>query len=103
MSTRTLAKGQRGVLGTAAAGVVAAGEGLTLILALTMVGLTLLGQSAPAWIRVGLWLAPLAACGTGLALADNATESVVYTVTPLGMSAAAEAAQQGPQPTGGLR
>jgi hypothetical protein len=118
MSTRTLTKGQRGVLGTAAAvmvavgiagavgtysntlaefgrkataaGVVAAGEGLTLILALTMVGLTLLGQSAPAWVRVGLWLAPLAACGTGLALADNVTESVVYTVTPLGMSGAAE-------------
>jgi hypothetical protein len=118
VSTRTLTKVQRAVLGTAAvimvavgvvgaagtfsnvlaefgrkataAGVVAAGEGLTLILALTMLGLTLLGQSSPAWVRVGLWLAPLAACGTGLSLADNLTEAVVYGVVPLGMSGAAE-------------
>jgi hypothetical protein len=118
MKTRPLTKVQRGVLGAAAAvmvavgvvgaigtfsnvlaefgrkataaGVVAAGEGLTLILALTMLGLTLLGQSSPAWVRVGLWLAPLAACGTGLSLADNLTEAVVYGVVPLGMSGAAE-------------
>ncbi|MEF9903692.1 conjugal transfer protein [Streptomyces sp. P9-A2] len=118
MSTRNLTKGQKGVLGVAAAvmvavgiagavgtfsnalaefgrketaaGIVAAGEGLTLILALTMLGLTLLGQSAPAWVRVGLWLAPLGACGTGLALADTLTEAVVYGTTPLGMSGAAE-------------
>ncbi|MEH0445448.1 conjugal transfer protein [Streptomyces sp. B21-102] len=118
MTARTLTRTQKSILGTAAAvmvavgatgaigtysnavtefhrqataaGVVAAGEGLTLILALTMVGLTLLGQSAPAWVRVGLWLAPLAACGTGLSLADNPTEAVVYSVMPLGMSGAAE-------------
>lgn len=118
MNTRSLTKGQQKVLGGAAvlmvavgvagavgtfsnalaefgrkataAGVVAAGEGLTLILALTMVGLTLLQQSAPAWVRVGLWLAPLAACGTGLSLADTVTEAVVYGTTPLGMSGAAE-------------
>ncbi|MFF3891779.1 conjugal transfer protein [Streptomyces sp. NPDC001812] len=118
MNTRTLTTTQKATLGTAAAvmvavgiagavgtfsnaltefgrketaaGIVAAGEGLTLILALTMLGLTLLGQSAPAWVRVGLWLAPLGACGTGLSLADNLTEAVVYGVTPLGMSGAAE-------------
>lgn len=118
MKTRTLSKTQGGVLVTAAvvmvavgaagavgtfsnalaefgreataAGVVAAGEGLTLILALTMLGLTLLGQSAPVWVRAGLWLAPLAACGTGLSLADNLTEAVVYSTMPLGMSGAAE-------------
>lgn len=118
MTTRTLTKGQIGVLATAAvvmvavgvagaigtfsnalaefgreataAGVVAAGEGLTLILALTMLGLTLLGQSSPVWVRVGLWLAPLAACGTGLSLADTLTEAVVYSTMPLGMSGAAE-------------
>jgi hypothetical protein len=55
-----------------------------------MLGLTLLNQSAPLWVRVGLWVAPLAACGTGLSLADNVTEAVVYGVTPLGMSGAAE-------------
>ncbi|RSN13761.1 conjugal transfer protein [Streptomyces sp. WAC 01325] len=118
MSTRALTSGQRWVLGTAAgvmvavgvagavgtfsnalaefgrkataAGVVAAGEGLTLILALTMLGLTLLGQSAPVWVRVGLWISPLAACGIGLSLASTVTEAVVYGTTPLGMSGAAE-------------
>jgi hypothetical protein len=118
MKTRRLTKGSCSVLGAAAlimvavgvagavgtysnaltefrrqataAGVVAAGEGLTLVLALTLVGLTLLGQSSPAWVRIGLWIAPLAACTTGVALADNATEAVVYGVMPLGMSGAAE-------------
>jgi hypothetical protein len=73
-----------------AAGVVAAGEGLTLIVALTMLGLTMLGQAAPAVVRGGLWLAPVTACFTGLAIADNATESAVYALTPLAMSGAAE-------------
>lgn len=73
-----------------AAGVVAAGEGLTLILALTMLGLTMLGQSAPTWVRVGLWVAPVGACLTGLAIADGTRERVVYAVTPLAMSGAAE-------------
>jgi hypothetical protein len=118
VNTRQLTNGQARVLGTAtvamlavggfgawgtytntvtefgraatAAGVVAAGEGLTLILALTMLGLTLLGQAAPAWVRGGLWLAPLTACFTGLSIADNFTESAVYAVTPLAMSGAAE-------------
>lgn len=117
--TRTrLTKGQRWVLGVAAsvmvavgvagavgtfsnalaefgrkataAGVVAAGEGLTLVLAVTMLGLTLLGQSSPVWVRIGLWVAPLAACGMGLSLASTVTEGVVYATTPLGMSGAAE-------------
>ncbi|MFE9764638.1 hypothetical protein ACFYPC_08925 [Streptomyces sp. NPDC005808] len=73
-----------------AAGVVAAGEGLTLILALTMLGLTMLNQSAPSVIRAGLWLAPVSACLTGLSLADTVTEAVVYAVTPLAMSGSAE-------------
>lgn len=118
MNTRRLTTGQKTTLGTAAVvmvavgvagavgtfsnvlaefgraatafGVVAAGEGLTLILALTMLGLTLLGQSSPLWVRAGLWLAPLTACGMGLSLASNVTEAAVYGVTPLGMSGAAE-------------
>lgn len=118
MTTRRLTKGQRFVLGAAAIvmvavgaagavgtfsnvvsefhrkataiGVVAAGEGLTLILALTMLGLTMLGQPSPAWVRGGLWGAPLAACLTGLSLASNFTEAAVYGLTPLGMSGAAE-------------
>lgn len=73
-----------------AIGVVAAGEGLTLILALTMLGLTMLGQPSPSWVRGGLWGAPLAACLTGLSLANNVTEYAVYGMTPLAMSGAAE-------------
>ncbi|MFH9957330.1 conjugal transfer protein [Streptomyces roseolus] len=74
----------------AAVGAVAAGEGLTLILALVLVGITMLGQAAPAPVRVGLWLAPVAAAVIGLAVADTLTEAVVYTLTPMGMSGAAE-------------
>ncbi|MFJ8192811.1 hypothetical protein ACIQ8D_24070 [Streptomyces sp. NPDC096094] len=73
-----------------AAGVVAAGEGLTLILAMIMLGRTMLGQSSPAWVRLGLWLAPVSACLTGLSMADSVTEAAVYAVTPLAMSGAAE-------------
>ncbi|MEU5091700.1 hypothetical protein [Streptomyces sp. NPDC021356] len=85
--TNVLAQFHRGAT---AAGAVAAGEGLALILALTMLGLTLLGQSAPAAVRIGLWLAPAAACGTGLSIAHTITEAVVYGATPLAMSGAAE-------------
>lgn len=118
MTTRRLTRGQGVVLGAAALvmtvvgaagaigtfanvlslfhrkataiGVVAAGEGLTLILALTMLGLTMLGQPSPTWVRAGLWLAPLTACLTGLSLAGTLTEAAVYGMTPLGMSGAAE-------------
>ncbi|MFE5301796.1 conjugal transfer protein [Streptomyces sp. NPDC056632] len=73
-----------------AIGAVAAGEGVTLVLALVMVGLTMLGQAAPTPVRLGHWLAPAAASVIGLAFADNATEAVVYAITPMGMSGAAE-------------
>ncbi|OEV03812.1 hypothetical protein AN219_37680 [Streptomyces nanshensis] len=73
-----------------ALGVVAAGEGVTLVLALVMVGLTMLGQSAPAPVRLGMWGAPLAAAVTGLAVADDATEAIVYAMTPMAMCASAE-------------
>lgn len=73
-----------------ALGVVAAGEGVTLVLALVMVGLTMLGQSAPAPVRAGLWGAPIAAAITGIAVADNPTEAVVYAMTPMAMCASAE-------------
>ncbi|MFB7219362.1 hypothetical protein [Streptomyces sp. NPDC056227] len=73
-----------------ALGVVAAGEGVTLVLALVMVGLTMLGQAAPAPVRAGLWLAPIAAAVTGIVVADDMTEAVVYAMTPMAMSASAE-------------
>ncbi|NYV72965.1 hypothetical protein [Streptomyces sp. UH6] len=73
-----------------AAGVVAAGEGVALILALVMVGLTLLGQSAPLPVRAGLWTAPIGAAITGIAVADSTTEAIVYAITPMAMTASAE-------------
>ncbi|MFJ9378953.1 GIY-YIG nuclease family protein [Streptomyces sp. NPDC101455] len=73
-----------------ALGVVSAGEGVTLVLALVMVGLTMLGQAAPWPVRVGLWAAPVAAAATGVAVADNGTEAVVYGITPMAMCASAE-------------
>ncbi|MBK3584237.1 conjugal transfer protein [Streptomyces sp. MBT57] len=73
-----------------AIGVVAAGEGVTLVLALVMVGVTMLGQAAPTPVRLGLWVAPIGAGLTGVVVADDFTEAVVYGMTPLAMSAAAE-------------
>ncbi|MFP8882553.1 hypothetical protein [Streptomyces mangrovi] len=76
--------------GATAAGMVAAGEGATLVLALVMVGVTLLGQGSPAPVRIGLWLAPVVASVVGLSVADNGTEAVIYGVSPMGMCVAAE-------------
>jgi hypothetical protein len=118
VSTRELTKGQAWVLGIAAAamvvvggagswgtytnavdafhrqataaGVVAAGEGITLILALVMLGRTMLGMSTPAVVRGGMWLAPLSAAGIGMTIAGDVREAAVYAVTPLAMSGAAE-------------
>lgn len=73
-----------------AAGVVAAGEGLTLILGLVMLLRTMLGQSSPAIVRLGMWLAPVSAACVGVTIAGTAREAAVYAVTPLAMSGAAE-------------
>ena len=73
-----------------AAGVVAAGEGLTLILAMIMLGRTMLGMSSPAVVRGGMWLAPVSASCIGLTIASSLREAAVYAVTPLAMSGAAE-------------
>ena len=73
-----------------AAGVVAAGEGLTLILAMVMLGRTMLGMSSPAVVRAGMWLAPVSASSIGITIASTIREAAVYAVTPLAMSGAAE-------------
>lgn len=73
-----------------AAGVVAAGEGLTLVLALIMLGRTMLGMASPAVVRGGMWLAPLSAAAIGTTIASDVREAAVYAVTPLAMSGAAE-------------
>ncbi|NUQ96398.1 MAG: hypothetical protein HOY79_07460 [Streptomyces sp.] len=73
-----------------AAGIVAAGEGLTLIIALVLLARTMLGMSAPAVVRGGLWLAPVSASCIGLTIASSMREAAVYATTPLAMSGAAE-------------
>lgn len=76
--------------GASALGLVAAGEGATLICALVALAVTLMGQHTPATVRAGMWLVPLAASGVGIALAPNAAEAVVMAFTPLAMTAAGE-------------
>ena len=73
-----------------ALGLVAAGEGATLICALVALAVTLMGQHTPLTVRLGMWLVPLLASGAGVALAPNPTEAVVMGVTPLAMTAAGE-------------
>jgi len=73
-----------------ALGVVAAGEGATLVAAIVMIGVTMLGQTAPLAIRAALWLLPAAASIMGLAIAPTPTEAVVFALTPLAMTASAE-------------
>lgn len=118
MTTRELTRGQTIVLGAAsvamvavgafgawgtysnavsefhrqatAAGVVAAGEGLTLILALVMLGRTMLNMPSPGVVRGGMWVAPVSASCIGVSIANDAREAAVYAVTPLAMSGAAE-------------
>ena len=76
--------------GASALGLVAAGEGATLICALIALAVTLMGQHTPLAVRFGMWLIPLVASGAGVALAPNRTEMVVMGITPLAMTAAGE-------------
>lgn len=73
-----------------ALGVVAAGEGATLVLALVLVGLTMLGQPSPAIVRAGLWFIPAAASATGILVAPAARDAVVFAITPMAMTVSAE-------------
>jgi len=73
-----------------ALGIVAAGEGATLVAALVMVGVTMLGQAAPFIARAALWVLPAAAAVMGLAIAPTPREAVIYALTPLAMTASAE-------------
>lgn len=73
-----------------AAGVVAAGEGATLVLALVLVGLTMLGQPSPLAVRAGLWLLPASAAITGAIVAPGIRDAVVFAITPMAMTVSAE-------------
>lgn len=73
-----------------ALGVVAAGEGATLVAAIVMIGVTMLGQAAPLVVRAALWALPAAASTMGIVIAPTIKEAVVYGLTPLAMTASAE-------------
>ncbi|MFE1551421.1 conjugal transfer protein [Streptomyces sp. NPDC058718] len=75
-----------------AVGAVAAGEGATAVLAIVLLGLTLLGQSSPRVIRAGLWALPAAASAMSVTAATTPGEMVIYALTPMGMTASAEGA-----------
>ncbi|MFE7549956.1 conjugal transfer protein [Streptomyces gardneri] len=75
-----------------AVGAVAAGEGATAVLAVVLLGLTLLGQSSPKVIRAGLWALPAAASAMSVTAAKTPGEMVIYALTPMGMTASAEGA-----------
>ncbi|GGY30563.1 hypothetical protein GCM10010363_08920 [Streptomyces omiyaensis] len=75
-----------------AVGAVAAGEGATAVLAIVLLGLTLLGQSSPRVIRAGLWALPAAAAAMSATAATTPGEVVIYALTPMGMTASAEGA-----------
>ncbi|WP_399123464.1 hypothetical protein [Streptomyces sp. N2A] len=73
-----------------AAGAVAAGEGATAVLALVLLGLTMLGQASPLVVRAGLWALPAAASVMAAMAADDPGRTVIYAVTPMGMCVSAE-------------
>ncbi|MGY0018668.1 conjugal transfer protein [Streptomyces sp. YJ-C3] len=73
-----------------ALGAVAAGEGATAVLALVLLGLTMLGQASPRVIRLGLWALPGAASAMAAMAAETAGETVIYAITPMGMCVSAE-------------
>ncbi|MFJ4981504.1 conjugal transfer protein [Streptomyces coeruleorubidus] len=73
-----------------ALGALAAGEGATAVLALVLLGLTMLGQSSPHVVRIGLWALPAAASVMGAMAAPDLGRTVIYALTPMGMSVSAE-------------
>ncbi|WP_055524848.1 hypothetical protein [Streptomyces graminilatus] len=73
-----------------ALGALGAGEGATAVLALVLLGLTMLGQSSPRVVRMGLWALPAAAAVMGAMAAPDPGRTVVYALTPMGMSVSAE-------------
>ncbi|MFF0186106.1 conjugal transfer protein [Streptomyces sp. NPDC005244] len=73
-----------------ALGALGAGEGATAVLALVLLGLTMLGQSSPRIVRAGLWALPAAAASMGAMAASDPGRTVIYALTPMGMSVSAE-------------
>lgn len=75
-----------------ALGLVAAGEGAVLVIGLVMTGFAVILLPRPAWMRYLVLGVPLAASTAGAAIAPDLSRAVLYAVTPLGMTVAAELA-----------
>lgn len=74
-----------------AIGALAAGEGATAVLAFLLLGLTLLNQSSPLIIRIGLWALPAIAAVIGATAAtEGIGQTIVFAATPMAITAAAE-------------
>ncbi|MGW6484574.1 conjugal transfer protein [Streptomyces sp. NPDC055059] len=74
-----------------AVGALAAGEGATAVLGFLYLGVTLLGQTAPKQVRLGLWALPATAAVMGATAAtEGIGQTIVYAATPLAITAAAE-------------
>ncbi len=73
-----------------ALGALAAGEGATAVMAMILLITTALGQAAPRVVRAGLWLLPMAAATMGATAAKGLGQTIVYAITPMAITAAAE-------------
>ncbi|QBZ73562.1 helix-turn-helix DNA-binding protein [Streptomyces phage Mischief19] len=73
-----------------ALGMVAAGEGATLVAAIVALAVTLLGQTVPSLIRTGMWLLPALASVLGFYLAPSHAMAAVMAATPMAMTVAGE-------------
>lgn len=73
-----------------ALGILAAGEGTTLVVALAMIVVTMFGQTIPRTLRAGLWLLPVGAAVMGIAIAPDFGEAMVFAFTPLAMTVSGE-------------
>lgn len=73
-----------------AVGLVAAGEGGVLMVGLVMVGYAVIHLPRPKWMRCLVLGVPLAASVAGAVIAPTVSRAVLYAVTPLGMTVAAE-------------
>ncbi|MEU8764953.1 conjugal transfer protein [Streptomyces sp. NPDC048659] len=77
--------------GETALGALAAGEGATAVMALVLLVTTLFSRPAPRIVRAGLWALPAAAAVMGATAAHGLGQTIVYALTPMAITAAAEA------------
>ncbi|MFI7360316.1 conjugal transfer protein [Streptomyces avidinii] len=77
--------------GETALGALAAGEGATAVMALVLLIATVFNRPAPLVVRAGLWALPAAAAVMGATAAHGIGQTIVFALTPMAITAAAEA------------